>query len=152
MVLDADAQARAQAILRSLGVQQARNIMSGGALTEAHLAGLLAGNVDAAQLVNSIVNGTVMPGLPGPGQRPLNRFVYHPLTSLAMCYMLREIPTILCWLAPDRAVLPWQAGWQPRRSWWWPIQGKWWNGQRPRGNKDRTPNFRGQAQQGNHRE
>lgn len=75
VMLDADAQARAQAILRSLCAPQGRNVLGGpGGLSEAHLAGLLAGNVDAAQLVNSIVNGAVMPGLPAAGQRPLNRY------------------------------------------------------------------------------
>ena len=49
-----------------------------GGLTEAQLAGLLAGNVDAQQLVNSIVNGALLP--PGGGNaappcppRPANR-------------------------------------------------------------------------------
>ncbi|CAL8463515.1 g3049 [Coccomyxa elongata] len=59
---DMDAQVRAQAILRSLAAPQARNAQ----LSDAQLAGLLAGNVDAAQLVNSIVNGAVLPGIPAP--------------------------------------------------------------------------------------
>lgn len=69
VALDMDAQVRAQAILRSLAAPQARAVAGGaggGPLSDAQLAGLLAGNVDAAQLVNSIVNGAVLPGVPAP--------------------------------------------------------------------------------------
>ena len=58
MMLDADAQAQANAILRSLSAPQARSaVAAASGLSDAQIAGLLAGNVDAAQLVNSIVNG-----------------------------------------------------------------------------------------------
>lgn len=77
---DPDAQARAQAILRSLAGPPGAQRPGGGpgappgGLTEAQLAGLLAGNVDAAQLVNSIVNGGMLPGLVPPAPpRPANR-------------------------------------------------------------------------------
>ena len=78
----AEAHARAQAILRSLaGPQGARSGNPGagggvpGGLTEAQLAGLLAGGVDAAQLVSSIVNGGMLPGLmPSAPPRPAHRW------------------------------------------------------------------------------
>ncbi len=73
MAMDMDAQVRAQAILRSLAAPQGRGAAGNGALSDAQLAGLLAGNVDAAQLVNSIVNGAVLPGIPAPPPAGLPR-------------------------------------------------------------------------------
>ena len=73
MMLDADAQAQANAILRSLSAPQARSaVAAASGLSDAQIAGLLAGNVDAAQLVNSIVNGGILPSMPAP-QRPPHR-------------------------------------------------------------------------------
>lgn len=71
MMLDADAQAQANAILRSLTAPQARSAMAAASgLSDAQIAGLLAGNVDAAQLVNSIVNGGALPSMPAPARPP----------------------------------------------------------------------------------
>ena len=69
--MDADAQAQANAMLRQLSGPQARSAMSAMAgLSDAQIAGLLAGNVDAAQLVNSIVNGSSPPSMPAPPRQP----------------------------------------------------------------------------------
>ena len=69
--LDAEAQAQASAVLRQLSGPQARSAMSAVAgLSDAQIAGLLAGNVDAAQLVNSIVNGGSPPSMPAPPRQP----------------------------------------------------------------------------------
>ena len=69
--MDADAQAQANAMLRQLSGPQARSAMSAMAgLSDAQIAGLLAGNVDAAQLVNSIVNGGSPPSMPAPPRQP----------------------------------------------------------------------------------
>ena len=69
--MDADAQAQANAVLRQLTGPQARSAMSAMAgLSDTQIAGLLAGNVDAAQLVNSIVNGGSPPSMPAPPRQP----------------------------------------------------------------------------------
>ena len=78
-MLDANAQAQASAMLRQLSGPQARSAMAAAAgLSDAQLAGLLAGNVDAAQLVNSIVNGGALPAMPAPA-RPPHRCACFPL-------------------------------------------------------------------------
>ena len=77
--LDAEAQAQASAVLRQLSGPQARSAMSAVAgLSDAQIAGLLAGNVDAAQLVNSIVNGGSPPSMPAPPRQP-NRYATRPV-------------------------------------------------------------------------
>ena len=98
MMMDADAQAQANAILRSLSAPQARSaVAAASGLSDAQIAGLLAGNVDAAQLVNSIVNGGILPSMPAP-QRPPHR-------SARSAHILMCPEVGACWFQDCRLML-----------------------------------------------
>ena len=103
---DMDAQVRAQAILRSLAAPQARNAQ----LSDAQLAGLLAGNVDAAQLVNSIVNGAVLPGIPAPPPtgmpRQMGRWAaHHARLHADHCYAAGFVAVFTCIVSLPHVIL-----------------------------------------------